>query len=257
MDVTVSESDCEFKFNFGKVYWNSRLSTEHRRLVERFKEGEAVCDIMAGVGPFAVPAGKRNVFVRANDLNPDSFQGLQYAIQRNKVGNFVTASCSDGRDFIQEASKALASSQRTASLRPRTYSSIGEGGGRRSSAIVSESSRALTEPPTFDHYVMNLPATAIEFLNAFRGTYVGREHDFANRKLPMVHVYCFAPRMETEEEEHNKVCEMVSMSLGHKITPNVSDVEIWYVRLVSPRKKMFCASFRLPPEIAFWDSSTS
>ena len=74
MNVTLSESDCVFEFNFAKVYWNSRLNSEHRRLVEKFKEGETVCDVMAGVGPFAVPAGKKNVFVWANDLNPDSFE---------------------------------------------------------------------------------------------------------------------------------------------------------------------------------------
>ena len=38
-------------------------------MIDRFKPGEAVCDVMAGVGPFAVPAGKRKVFVWANDLN--------------------------------------------------------------------------------------------------------------------------------------------------------------------------------------------
>ena len=40
---------------------------------------------MAGVGPFAVPAGKKNVFVWANDLNPASFQSLEDAVRRNKV----------------------------------------------------------------------------------------------------------------------------------------------------------------------------
>ena len=50
-----------------------------------FQEGEAVCDVMAGVGPFAVPAGRKRVFVWANDLNPDSHEGLVGAVERNKV----------------------------------------------------------------------------------------------------------------------------------------------------------------------------
>ena len=51
LDVTVHESDCEFTFNFGKVYWNPRLHTEHMRVISKFQPGEAVCDVMAGVRP--------------------------------------------------------------------------------------------------------------------------------------------------------------------------------------------------------------
>jgi tRNA G37 N-methylase Trm5 len=47
-----------------QVYWNSRLETEHKRLVSSFKPGEVVADIMAGIGPFAVPAGKHGCKVR-------------------------------------------------------------------------------------------------------------------------------------------------------------------------------------------------
>lgn len=85
MNVELKEEDCIFRFDYSKVYWNSRLNTEHRRLVEMFKEGEAVCDVMAGVGPFALPAGKKGVFVWANDLNPDSYASLKDGVQRNKV----------------------------------------------------------------------------------------------------------------------------------------------------------------------------
>lgn len=85
MIVEVKAENCYFNFDFSKVYWNPRLNTEHRRMISFFKPGEAVCDVMAGVGPFAVPSGKKNVFVWANDLNPDSFSSLKQAITRNKV----------------------------------------------------------------------------------------------------------------------------------------------------------------------------
>ncbi len=85
LNVEVKEQDCFFRFDYSKVYWNSKLDTEHRRLVQLFNEGDAVCDVMAGVGPFAVPAGKKGVFVWANDLNPDSYASLKDAITRNKV----------------------------------------------------------------------------------------------------------------------------------------------------------------------------
>ena len=85
LNVEVHEGNCVFRFDYSKVYWNSRLETEHRRLVGMFQAGEAVCDVMAGVGPFAVPTGKKHVFVWANDLNPDSYASLVDAVNRNKV----------------------------------------------------------------------------------------------------------------------------------------------------------------------------
>lgn len=92
MNVEIREGDCTFRFDYSKVYWNSRLQTEHKRLVDSFKSGEVVCDVMAGVGPFAVPAGKKGVFVWANDLNPDSYSSMKDAITRNKVRSFNSVS---------------------------------------------------------------------------------------------------------------------------------------------------------------------
>lgn len=85
LEVEVTQLDCAFKFDYSKVYFNTKLSNEHERLVSKFGRGEVVADVMAGVGPFAVPAGKRGVFVWANDKNPESFDALKYAVKRNKV----------------------------------------------------------------------------------------------------------------------------------------------------------------------------
>ena len=85
MNVEIREEDCIFRFDYSKVYWNSRLNTEHKRLVDMFKPGEVVVDVMAGVGPFAVPAGRKGVFVWANDLNPESYGALREAVVKNKV----------------------------------------------------------------------------------------------------------------------------------------------------------------------------
>ena len=85
LNVEVRDEQCTFRFDYSKVYWNSRLNTEHRRLVDKFQPGDAVCDVMAGVGPFAVPAGRKKVFAWANDLNPESYASLDGNIKRNKV----------------------------------------------------------------------------------------------------------------------------------------------------------------------------
>lgn len=84
-EVSVRESGCVFKFDFAKVYWNSRLGREHGRIIDLFKPGDAVADVMAGVGPFAIPAAKKGVYVYANDLNPESYKSLKANIQANKV----------------------------------------------------------------------------------------------------------------------------------------------------------------------------
>lgn len=85
LNVEVNEAGCVFRFDYAKVYWNSKLDTEHKRVVGLFRAGEVVADVMAGIGPFAVPAGKKGVFVWANDKNPESYRYLEEAVRRNKV----------------------------------------------------------------------------------------------------------------------------------------------------------------------------
>jgi tRNA (guanine37-N1)-methyltransferase len=80
-----SESDCRFTFDFSRVYWNSRLHTEHARLVDMFQPHELIADVFAGVGPFALPAAKKGCAVLANDLNPESYKYLALNIKGNKV----------------------------------------------------------------------------------------------------------------------------------------------------------------------------
>lgn len=85
-----SESNCTFRFDFSQVYWNSRLHTEHARLVDTFKPEDTVADVFAGIGPFAVPAAKRGVAVLANDLNPKSYEYMVGNIKENKVRTLLS-----------------------------------------------------------------------------------------------------------------------------------------------------------------------
>ena len=101
---------------------------------------------------------------------------------------------------------------------------------------------------------MNLPATAITFLDAFIGLYRGQEDLFepnTSMKLPMIHVYCFSTKSDDNKEEEIKICQEISERIGHQIQPSDKEVQIWDVRDVAPKKRMFCASFRLPHEVAF------
>ncbi|KGO44047.1 tRNA transferase Trm5/Tyw2 [Penicillium expansum] len=263
LNVIQHEQDCEFRFDYARVYWNSRLETEHRRLVEKFEPSEMVCDVMAGVGPFAVPAGRKKIFVWANDLNPHGFEVMQDAITRNKVQDFVTPFNQDGREFIRSSGRLLLNAKPlTVTIRPKV------GREKQRKAAQGNGSplpapKKYTRPTIVNHYVMNLPATAIEFLDAFPGLYAGEEQIFApntEQKLPMVHVYCFSGHSDNEVDDHIDICERISERIGHKITvedcvggKGNQEVElaIHNVRLVSPKKQMFCASFRLPREVAF------
>ena len=80
-----SESGCTFTFDFSKVYWNSRLQHEHDRLIDLLPVGSVVADVMAGVGPFAVPAAKKGCYVLGNDLNPESVRWMRENQAKNKV----------------------------------------------------------------------------------------------------------------------------------------------------------------------------
>ncbi|KAI9766564.1 MAG: tRNA(m(1)G37)methyltransferase [Candelina submexicana] len=250
LNVEVKEQGCFFQFNYSKVYWNSKLDTEHRRIVQLFQVGEAVCDVMAGVGPFAVPAGKKRVFVWANDLNPASYASLKHAIARNKVVNFVKPFNKDGHQFIRSSAASLLETKTNIYLTDKSPRQ----GTTSTCAAQPTVRKKLVQPRTFAHYILNLPASALSFLPSFVGLYAGQETLFAphtTANLPMVHVYCFSTKSDTNEEEKIKICAEISQMLRFEITPQTPEVLIWEVRDVAPQKRLFCASFRLPAEVAF------
>jgi len=241
--VTQNHLDCEFTFDFSKVYWNTRLNTEHGRLVDMFQRGEAVCDVFAGVGPFAVPAGKKKVFVIANDLNPASFESLMGNIKTNKVERFVKAFNEDGRDFIRASRgrmKKWNETQKQVILPSKAWRSY-----KRKPPVPPE---VIPVPQLINHFVMNLPASAIEFLDAFRGIYREDRELFqpnTTAQLPMIHVYCF----QTPAVASETILREVREALGYEIAK--LELTIRNVRNVAPSKDMYCCTFRLPEEVAF------
>ncbi|BFZ62066.1 tRNA(m(1)G37)methyltransferase [Saitoella coloradoensis] len=237
--VEQSESGCRFQFDFSKVYWNTRLHTEHDRLISLFQRGEAVCDVMAGVGPFAVPAGKNGVIVLANDLNPDSYKAMVNNISLNKIA-YTKAYNMDGRAFIHHAAAEL---EELAQGPP-----IENPFKKRSRTKPRQPVEVVSIPPTFQHYVMNLPASALEFLDAFKGVYHNRSHLFkphTTAELPMIHVYCFTKEDPPTQDLLGRIKEALGWELKEE------EVSMHYVRKVAPMKDMYCCSFRLPAEVAF------
>ncbi|CAK1354420.1 tRNA (guanine(37)-N1)-methyltransferase [Cercospora beticola] len=254
MNVTISEENCTFKFDYSKVYWNSRLNTEHRRLVSIFNEGEAVCDVMAGIGPFAVPAGKKHIFMWANDLNPDSYECLRDAISRNRVQDYVQPFNEDGRTFIRRAVQELAKAEHTVHVTKRPS--------RKEPDAKPEVLKTLHQPRTFQHFVMNLPATAITFLPSFIGVYTPELRQLlgAELRMPLIHVYCFSTKSDDNVKEGLEIAAEISRQLETTLRPGKiedGDVQIYDVRDVAPKKRMFCASFRLPEEVAFRELDAS
>ena len=171
--------------------------------------------------------------------------GCPISINPHQVSQFVRPFNQDGNSFIRSSARELLQTEFSVDVTPKLP---------RISAKPIPPKEFLRLPRTFAHYILNLPASAITFLPSFIGLYASQEHLFSphtSRKLPMVHVYCFNTKSETNEEEKVKICREISTQLGHEITPGDEELGIWDVRDVAPLKRMFCASFRLPAEVAF------
>lgn len=204
LNVEIYESKCHFRFNYGKVYWNSRLQAEHSRLVKEILSKPKpiiVADMMAGIGPFSVPLAKSGAMVYANDLNPDSYRYLTDNAVLNKIA--VTkhiASNRDGREFIID--------------------------------LVRHKSVLPTD------IIMNLPASATDFLDVFKGLYAPTT---TQEQLPRIHCYTFADPETYETDILTKIEAMIGTKVPN---PAIHDV-----RNVAPKKNMFCVSFHLPSTV--------
>lgn len=166
MNVELHECKALFRFNYAEVYWNSRLQQEHLRMIRSFTPKDVICDMMCGIGPFAIPLALRGSKVFANDLNPRSFHYLSENIKLNKVEHLIEAYNLDGRAFL---------------------------------------AKMLAERKQFSQVLMNLPAIALEFLDAFPGQF-----DHWEGEMPFVHCYCFS-NAEDVEKDVIEVCKPIQL----------------------------------------------
>jgi len=137
LDTEVTESGCRLRFDYGKVYWNSRLQMEHSRLLKGLSTKDVLCDMFAGVGPFSVPAAKKGCVVYANDLNPESYKAMCANSKLNKVEGKLHAYNLDAREFI---------------------------------------TKMTSEGKAFTQVFMNLPASAAEFTDVFPAAFAEYPH---------------------------------------------------------------------------------
>lgn len=215
--VETKENGVPFEFDFSKVYWNPRLSTEHERIVKLLKPADVLYDVFAGVGPFSVPAAKKRCNVLANDLNPVSYHWLQHNAKRNKCLDNLKMFNKDGRDFIlQELREDLLTRLHAAAAIKHNI-----------------------------HITMNLPAMAVEFLDAFRSLYTPEELQHVPEQIiyPTVHVYAFAKGEDTK----SLVLQLVESNLGATIDTELQGIS--FVRNVAPNKDMYRVSFTLTRQL--------
>ncbi|CAD6198397.1 unnamed protein product [Caenorhabditis auriculariae] len=214
------EEGLRYKLDFSKVYWNSRLSHEHARVIKKFDKNSLVYDACCGIGPFVLPAWLKRKPRRivANDLNPESVRWLKENVKINKVpstalevhkedaSKFISGVVAD--DFLKEISK----------------------------------NETETSFPSGVHVIMNLPAFAINFLPAFRGILRDRLDRVPEERRCSWTVYCYLfakSHIDVEEDWYEKEARrMVEEKLDWP-DPLISHMH--NVRTVSSRKEMFCA----------------
>lgn len=241
MLVEVNENKCRFQLDFSKVYWNSRLSTEHERILRKLNKGhDIVFDLFAGVGPFSVPAAKAKCKTYVNDLNPDAVNWLEINMKRNKVQkNFYRIYNMDAKDFILNE------------LKPRLYEEY----------MAIEEEELATKPKV--HILMNLPALAPTFLPHFVGLFRRHARNVDSSKLIQIHkqqnlehiVYCYCFLKGLYDNPKAEVRSIVEGQLDRELNDDQL-INIFRVRNVAPYKDMYRVEIRLDEDILTADKST-
>jgi len=87
--TVVTEHGHRFAVDLSNAYFSARLSTERQRVHAMMADGERVCDMFAGVGPFAISLADRASLVVAADLNPAAVSLMCENIRMNRCGNVL------------------------------------------------------------------------------------------------------------------------------------------------------------------------
>jgi tRNA (guanine37-N1)-methyltransferase len=270
--VSCKENTCEFKFDFAKVYWNPRLSTEHERVVKLLNEKDVLYDVFAGVGPFSVPAASNRKLsaVLCNDLNPESYRHLLDNYNQNNKSKsklkeqearraFIKTTTipqpvfkdakfkfspsdvfvpfnMDGRDFIRQKVKYHL-------IEILNY------------RLLNNIDNVRFDKSKF-YVLMNLPALSLEFLDSFNNLYDREETELVKAAFDPafldnfnLNVFCYH-FCKGDATELKRIQENVQ-----NVTYKDADLKIdsKWVRKVAPSKDMFCSMFKLQFKHLFYD----
>ena len=121
------EFGCQYHVDVAKAYFSPRLSHEHQRVASLVQSGETVVDLFAGVGPFSVLIAKKNPNVRV------------YAV-----------------DINPDAVELLKVNARVNRVENRVFPILGD-----AKQITANKLKGSA-----DRVIMNLPETAIKFVDA-------------------------------------------------------------------------------------------
>lgn len=237
MVVNVNENKCRFRLDFSKVYWNSRLSTEHERFLEKLnKKHDIVFDLFAGVGPFSVPAAKAKCKTYANDLNPESVKWLEVNMELNKVSKELYEIFNlDAKEFIPKV------------LKQKLFEEYEQ---------IIENDWAI-KPKI--HILMNLPALAPTFLTNFAGLFrddtstkingIELRNIFQEQSIEHV-IYCYCFLKGNFDDPKKEVQNLIETEFGRKLNDKQLK-DIFRVRNVAPYKDMYRVEIRLDEKILF------
>lgn len=164
-----NEYGCHYHVDVAKAYFSPRLSNEHHRVALLVEEGETVVDLFAGVGPFAVLIGKMNQKAKA------------YAA-----------------DINPEAIELLKINAKANKVDDRVFPILGD---------ARELSKTKLNGIA-DRVIMNLPETAIDFVDAACNT--------IKLQGGIVHFYGFVRKPDTIEEFKLRFSKAVESS-GRKV----------------------------------------
>lgn len=128
-----------------------------------------------------------------------------------KVSDSVVAFNMDGREYIRKSLDLVNDKNIWSDIKSKKIAkiiSINKRKGRKEDFGIDQIQEPTDEFKQFKHYIMNLPATAIEFLNAFAGLYKGLEHHIQPQDLPLIHCHLF-----TKAEDKKRDAIKVSYNL--------------------------------------------